>query len=199
MEDYSKNKISKLKQIEQEIQERDCTFKPNLNKSAKSIEQLRRLEGKRKKSKNIWSKKSIQYESDEEQDDCIETFGKKSKNKISRSQLLKKYLQSEVASKSPKKSFKGHLRKVSQKQRSTKQNYKRAKDIFDPMLTNNTHLISNNSSLYSSKKIKQKKRPSQLRRKNSYTNVSSSFKQTKQHKKNKNLPEEKSFKTKKKM
>ena len=48
MRNYSRNRSQKIRDLEQELTERQCTFKPNLSKSSKSIEQLRRLEYKRK-------------------------------------------------------------------------------------------------------------------------------------------------------
>jgi hypothetical protein len=52
MRDYSRNKKEKRENLENELTRQQCTFRPNLSKSSRSIKQLRRLEQKRKLSQN---------------------------------------------------------------------------------------------------------------------------------------------------
>ena len=49
MRDFSRNKADRLRKLEEELTRRQCTFKPDMTKSAKSIEQLRRLDRRRKR------------------------------------------------------------------------------------------------------------------------------------------------------
>lgn len=200
MREYSKNKSSKIKKIEKEIQNRDCTFRPNLIKSAKSIEKLRNLEIKRKKkpNKKNWSRKSFNYSSQfHEHDDehYIETFGDKSTNKMNRNELLKKYLESEIASRSPNRSSKQHLRKVSQNKistiKSSKNYYKKANEIFSPMQTKNSQKSFYNSNVSSTKQSHKRK----ISNINSSSNTNR--KDTYNNKKERN-PDLKSFYSKKK-
>lgn len=52
MRDYSRNKLDRRRKLEEELTRQQCTFRPDTTKSAKSIEQLRKLDRRRKREIN---------------------------------------------------------------------------------------------------------------------------------------------------